>query len=139
MAMLSHARPIVGVFKKSIFSRFVNFWRKFPTKTGQRLQERVWDTSTKGRALPVRERKGEGERGMERFGFWFWSLEFGVSGFGCRVLGSRNAPFGLEKKPPSSQTLALGVRVWGWGPGFRVLGLRGLESRVWVQDIGFRV
>ena len=43
-----HARPFVGVFQKSISIRFINFWRYFPTKTNQWLQERTWDTPTKG-------------------------------------------------------------------------------------------
>ena len=43
-----HARPFIGVFQKSINIRFINFWRYFPTKTNQWLQERTWDTPTKG-------------------------------------------------------------------------------------------
>ena len=54
---IRHARPFVGVFQKSISIRFINFWRYFPTKTNQWLQERTWDTPTKGllwdRVLPL--------------------------------------------------------------------------------------
>ena len=42
-----HARPLVGIFQESISIRFINFWRYFPTKTNQWLQERTWDTPTK--------------------------------------------------------------------------------------------
>ena len=53
---LNHARPFVGVFQKSIFTRFINFWQYFPTKTNQWLQERTWDTPTKGLLWPFLDR-----------------------------------------------------------------------------------
>ena len=40
--------PSGGVFQKSIFTRFINFWRYFPTQTRKWLQERGRDTPTKG-------------------------------------------------------------------------------------------
>ena len=48
MQFMHHARPLGGVFQKSIFTRFIKFWRYFPTATRKWLQERGRDTHTKG-------------------------------------------------------------------------------------------
>ena len=68
---LDHARPFVGVFEKSTSSRFVSFWRRFPSKAMKRLQERQPDTPTKGLLWTDEVSRRTGRRCAE---CWLWGV-----------------------------------------------------------------